>query len=92
MLPGEVHPVRNSSPAIAGLETERGIPPPGIIIKPDSAAASGSASGSESLWLGERASLRGMSPCGAEPEPEAAFRIWNGQLFYGCHCISISQA
>ena len=38
VLPGEVHPVRNSSPAIAGLETERGITAPGIIIKPDSAA------------------------------------------------------
>ena len=25
VLPGEVHPVRNSSPAIAGLETERRI-------------------------------------------------------------------
>ena len=38
MFSGKVHPVRNSSPAIAGLETERGIPPPGIIIKLDSAA------------------------------------------------------
>ena len=31
VLPGEVHPVRNSSGAL----------PPGIIIKPDSAAAAG---------------------------------------------------
>ena len=50
VLPGEVHPVRNSSPAIAGLETERGITAPGIIIKPDSAAAAGP----EGLWPGGR--------------------------------------
>jgi len=31
VLPGEVHPVRNSSPAIAGLETERGITPPELL-------------------------------------------------------------
>jgi len=44
VLPGGVHPVRNSSGAL---------PPPGIIIKPDSAAAAGPASGLESLWFGE---------------------------------------
>jgi hypothetical protein len=32
VLPGEVHPVRNSSPAIAGLETERGIISNGVNI------------------------------------------------------------
>jgi len=39
VLPGEVHPVRNSSGAL---------PPPGIIIKPDSAAAAGPVG----LWPG----------------------------------------
>jgi hypothetical protein len=32
VLPGEVHLVRNSSPAIAGLETERGIISNGVNI------------------------------------------------------------
>jgi hypothetical protein len=52
MLSGKLHPVRNSSPAIAGLETERGINPalrggtpygaePGIILKSNPAAAAG---------------------------------------------------
>jgi len=32
VLPVEVHPVRNSSPAIVGLETERGIIANGVNI------------------------------------------------------------
>ena len=31
VLPGGVYPVRNSSPAIAGLETEWGITPPELL-------------------------------------------------------------
>ena len=62
VLPGEVNPVRNSSPAIAGLETERGITPPGIIIKPDSAVAASPASGSE-----EPLARREGLPPGYEP-------------------------
>ena len=65
---GGVNPVRNSSgalnPALWG-GTPYGAEP-GIILKSNPAAASGS----ESLWLGERASLRGMIPSGAEPGPE----------------------
>jgi len=79
----QVNPVRNSSgalnPALRG-GTPYGAEP-GIILKPNPAAASGSESlwlgeppaqppAQKSLWLGERASLRGMSPSGAEPGPE----------------------
>jgi len=37
VLPGEVHPVRNPSPAIAGLETERRIISNGVNIISDCA-------------------------------------------------------
>jgi len=51
VLPGEVHPVRNSSGALN--PSLRGGAPygaePGIIIKPDSAAAAGPGSAQEGL-------------------------------------------
>jgi hypothetical protein len=49
VLPGEVHPVRNSSPAIAGLKTERGNISDGVNIV--SYCALGSARCRQTLYL-----------------------------------------